>query len=177
MEERRTHQGITKKNKSYTDEMKILKTSISFPGEPIVISKEQVREYVEHVHDPIEIKSNDEVHVVEEVHADESESDEDFVQDDKDALGDSEFDDLDEDDWIGHMRKLRFLATYSYIVLSSNGPRLWPVTNGEIINPPVTRRASGRPKKKRNRANDEPTSSNVLPRNLTTVKCKSCGTL
>lgn len=39
------------------------------------------------------------------------------------------------------------------------------------------RRAPGRPKKKINRDNDEPTSSNVLPRNLTTVKCKSCGTL
>ncbi|XP_058765308.1 uncharacterized protein LOC131638780 [Vicia villosa] len=75
-------------------------------------------------------------------------------------------------------RKSNFLATYSYIVLPSNGPRLWPAaTTGEMINPPVMRRAPGRPKKKRNRANDEPTSSNVLPRNLTTVKCKSCGTL
>lgn len=62
-------------------------------------------------------------------------------------------------------------------MLPSNGPRLWPATNVEMINPPVMRRAPGRPKKKRNRANDEPTPSNVLPRNLTTVKCKRCGTL
>ena len=74
-------------------------------------------------------------------------------------------------------RKSSFMATYSYIVLPSNGPRLWPVSNGELINPPIMRRAPGRPKKKRNRANDEPTSSKVLPRLLTTVKCKKCGTL
>ncbi|XP_058783420.1 uncharacterized protein LOC131658103 [Vicia villosa] len=71
--------------------------------------------------------------------------------------------------------KTSFMATYSYIVLPSNGPRLWPTAEGEPINPPVMRRAPGRPKKKRNKANDEPISSNVLPRNLTTVKCKSCG--
>ncbi|XP_058775575.1 uncharacterized protein LOC131649839 [Vicia villosa] len=71
--------------------------------------------------------------------------------------------------------KTSFMATYSYIVLPSNDPRLWPTAEGEPINPPVMRKAPGRPKKKRNKANDEPTSSNVLPRNLTTVKCKSCG--
>src|ERR1051325_862897 len=74
-------------------------------------------------------------------------------------------------------RKSSFMATYSYIVLPFNGPRLWPVSNGEMINPPIMRRAPDRPKKKRNRANDEPTSSKVLPRLLTTVKCKKCGTL
>lgn len=39
------------------------------------------------------------------------------------------------------------------------------------------RRASGRPKKKRDMANDEPTSSNLLPKFLTTIKCKNCGIL
>lgn len=65
--------------------------------------------------------------------------------------------------------------TYLYIVLPSNGLRLWLTTSREPINPPVKRRALGRPKKKRNKANDEATSSNVLPMNLTTVKRKSCG--
>ncbi|XP_058746340.1 uncharacterized protein LOC131619237 [Vicia villosa] len=73
------------------------------------------------------------------------------------------------------LSKTSFMATYSYIVLPSNGLRLWPTTEGEPINPPVMRRAPGRPKKKRNKSNDEPNSSNVLPRILTTVKCKSCG--
>lgn len=62
-------------------------------------------------------------------------------------------------------RKISFLATYSYLILPSNGPRLYP---------PVMRRVMGRPKMKRKKANDEPTSSNMLPKNLTIVKCKSC---
>lgn len=61
--------------------------------ELIVISEEQVKKYVELVHDPIQIDSDDEIHV------DESEEDKDCVQDDKDDLGDSELDDLDKDDW------------------------------------------------------------------------------
>lgn len=73
--------------------------------------------------------------------------------------------------------KSSLFATQSYIVLSFNGPGLWPTTNGEIIHPPIIRRVIGRPKKKRNKANDEPSSTNVLPRNLTIVKCKSCGIL
>ncbi|KAI5404558.1 hypothetical protein KIW84_051639 [Lathyrus oleraceus] len=70
-----------------------------------------------------------------------------------------------------------FFITYSYIVLPSNGPRLWPATNGGKTNPPIMRKALGRPKKKTIMTNDEPTSSNVLSRNLNTIKCKSCGTL
>lgn len=66
------------------------------------------------------------------------------------------------------------MITYSYIVLPSNDPRLWPKAQGEPINPPIMRRAPSRPIKKRNKANDEPRSTNVLPRNLTTAKCKRC---
>lgn len=62
-------------------------------------------------------------------------------------------------------------------MLPSNGPRLWPATNGEKTNPPVMRTTLGRPKKKITMTNDEPTSSNVLPRNLNIIKCKICGTL
>jgi hypothetical protein len=36
------------------------------------------------------------------------------------------------------------------------------------------RRAPGRPKKKRNRSNDEPKDSRVLPRHLSTVQCTKC---
>ncbi|CAI8614440.1 unnamed protein product [Vicia faba] len=50
------------------------------------------------------------------------------------------------------------------------------IYNGESINLPVMRRALDRLKKKINKANDEPSSSNILPRSLTTVKCKSCRT-
>ncbi|XP_058739749.1 uncharacterized protein LOC131611940 [Vicia villosa] len=46
-----------------------------------------------------------------------------------------------------YYRKTQCLATNSHIVLPSNGPRLWPVTNTEYINPPLMRRAPGRPKK------------------------------
>lgn len=59
-------------------------------------------------------------------------------------------------------------------MLPSNGPRLWLASNGGKINSPVIRRALGRPKKKINNANDETTSSNVLPKNLITIKCKNC---
>ncbi|KAI5444874.1 hypothetical protein KIW84_013231 [Lathyrus oleraceus] len=45
------------------------------------------------------------------------------------------------------------------------------------INPPVMRRAPGRPNKQINKANDETTSRNVLIRNLTTIKYKNCGIL
>ncbi|XP_058780530.1 uncharacterized protein LOC131654122 [Vicia villosa] len=48
-----------------------------------------------------------------------------------------------------YYRKTSFMATYSYIVLPSNGPRLWPTTEGEPIYPPVMRRAPGRTKKKK----------------------------
>lgn len=67
------------------------------------------------------------------------------------------------------------METYSYIVLPSNGPRLWPIAQEEPINPIVMRRTLGRPKKKRSKANDKLSSSNVLPRHLTNVKCKNYG--
>jgi len=66
-------------------------------------------------------------------------------------------------------------------VLPSNRPKLWPVTNTEHINPPGMRRAAGRPKKLRKKANDESVRSGdaagnggVLPRQLKTVKCMKC---
>lgn len=34
------------------------------------------------------------------------------------------------------------MVTYSYIIISSHGPRLWPTSQGESINPLVMRRAS-----------------------------------
>jgi hypothetical protein len=71
-------------------------------------------------------------------------------------------------------QECQFLATYSHIILPSNGPRMWPATDTEAINPPLMRRAPGRPKKKRNRSNDEPKDSRVLPRHLSTVQCKKC---
>jgi len=66
-------------------------------------------------------------------------------------------------------------------VLPSNGPKLWPVTNTEHINPPAMRRSAGRPKKLMKKSNDELVRNEnaaghggVLPRQLKTVKCMKC---
>jgi hypothetical protein len=59
--------------------------------------------------------------------------------------------------------------------MPSNGPKLWPIIDSELINPPGMRRAPGRPKKQRNKSNDEPKNPKILPRDLPTVKCKNCG--
>ena len=69
------------------------------------------------------------------------------------------------------------MATYSHIVLPTNGPQLWPSEESEPIKPPVMRRAIGRPKKNRNKTNDEPRYTNSLPRNHQTVKCQKCGNM
>ncbi|GAU50378.1 hypothetical protein TSUD_368580 [Trifolium subterraneum] len=72
-------------------------------------------------------------------------------------------------------RKKTFMATYSHIIMPSTGPKLWPIIDSEsIINPPRMRRAPGRPKKQRNKSNDEPKNSKILPRYLKTVECKKC---
>ncbi|XP_058766723.1 uncharacterized protein LOC131640331 [Vicia villosa] len=71
--------------------------------------------------------------------------------------------------------KSTFKNTYSHIVYPTNGPQLWPVDGQLSINPPVMRRAIGRPKKMRNKVNDEPRNPHVLPRKLTTVTCHKCG--
>ncbi|XP_058752673.1 uncharacterized protein LOC131625861 [Vicia villosa] len=76
-----------------------------------------------------------------------------------------------------YYRRSTVLATYSHIILPTNGPQLWPISGDTAINPPVMRRAIGRPKKNRNKANDEPRSTNTLPRTLQTVKCKKCGNM
>ncbi|CAK8543192.1 unnamed protein product [Lathyrus sativus] len=72
-------------------------------------------------------------------------------------------------------RKSTVLDTYSYIIMSTNGPQLWPVNVANPISPPVMRRSIGRSKKNHNKANDEPRIRNTLPRTLQTVKCKKCG--
>lgn len=72
-------------------------------------------------------------------------------------------------------RKTTVLATYSHIIMPTNGPDLWPTDVNQPINPPVMRRSIGRPKKNRNKSSDEPRYQNTLPRNLQTVTCKKCG--
>jgi hypothetical protein len=69
------------------------------------------------------------------------------------------------------------MATYSHIILPTNGPQLWRISKTEAINPPVVRRAIGRPKKNRNKANDEPKNPpHLLPRDLPTLTCQKCKT-
>lgn len=43
------------------------------------------------------------------------------------------------------------MPTYSYIVLPSNGLKIWPKSNGEPINPAIMIIALGKPKKKKNK--------------------------
>ncbi|CAK8533097.1 unnamed protein product [Lathyrus sativus] len=72
-------------------------------------------------------------------------------------------------------KKSIVLATYSHIIMPTNGPQLWSVNVANPISPPVMQRSIDRPKKNCNKANDEPRIRNTLPRTLQTVKCKKCG--
>ncbi|XP_058725212.1 uncharacterized protein LOC131596548 [Vicia villosa] len=74
-----------------------------------------------------------------------------------------------------YYRKDTFKNIYSHIIYPTNGPQLWPLDNQSTMNPPIMRRAIGRPKKMRNKANDEPRLKHVLPRKLATVTCHKCG--
>jgi len=58
--------------------------------------------------------------------------------------------------------------------MPSNEPKLWPKVVGEPIIPPYMRRAPGRPKKLRRKANDEPKTSGKPKRNQETVRCGTC---
>ncbi|CAK8540201.1 unnamed protein product [Lathyrus sativus] len=67
-----------------------------------------------------------------------------------------------------------FFQINFHIIMPTNGPQLWPVNVVNPINPPVMQRSIDRPKKNRNKVNDEPRIRNTLPRTLQTVKCKKC---
>lgn len=72
-------------------------------------------------------------------------------------------------------RRDTFLSTYSYVILPNNGPDLWTESNLPPLCPPYVRRAPGRPKKQRNKKNDEPRNPYKLARNQSKVKCSRCG--
>ncbi|CAK8577415.1 unnamed protein product [Lathyrus sativus] len=77
-----------------------------------------------------------------------------------------------------YYRKSFFNNSYSHIIYSTNGAQLWPLLEGQVpIEPPVLRRAIGRPKKLRNKVNDEPRNPHVLPRKLTTLSYHKCGAM
>ncbi|CAK8536698.1 unnamed protein product [Lathyrus sativus] len=67
--------------------------------------------------------------------------------------------------------KTTFQNKYFHIIYPTNSPQLWPVDGTLIVNPPVMKRAVGRPKKLRNKSNDEPKNPHVLPRKITTITC------
>ncbi|KAH1253477.1 hypothetical protein GmHk_04G010121 [Glycine max] len=73
-----------------------------------------------------------------------------------------------------YYRKSTMLTTYSFIVYPCNGPNLWPPLQTPVMLPPVMRRAPGRPKKARNKKNDESTKKLYLLRQLRSVVCKNC---
>ncbi|CAK8567519.1 unnamed protein product [Lathyrus sativus] len=76
-----------------------------------------------------------------------------------------------------YYRKTTFQNTCSHIIYPTNGPQLWLVDGILIVNPPVMRRAIGRPKKLRNKSNDEPKNPHVLRRKITTVTCTKYGSM
>jgi hypothetical protein len=57
------------------------------------------------------------------------------------------------------------------------GPKLWPNVQGLPIQPPYVRRAPGRPKKARRKANDEPNPKRMkkAPGTVTCDRCKGVG--
>ena len=56
-----------------------------------------------------------------------------------------------------------------------NGPNLWPPIHRLVMLPSVMRREPRRPKKVRNKSNDEPKTNFKLPRQSKLVVCKKCG--
>ncbi|CAL5205603.1 unnamed protein product [Lathyrus oleraceus] len=66
-------------------------------------------------------------------------------------------------------RKSTFNNSYSHINFPINGPQWWPLDGQVPINPPMLTRSIGRPKKMRNKVNDDSRNPHVLPRKLTIV--------
>ncbi|KAH1188951.1 hypothetical protein GmHk_20G056826 [Glycine max] len=73
-----------------------------------------------------------------------------------------------------YYRKSTVLTTYSFIVYPCNEANLWPPLQTPVMLPPVMRRAPGRPKKARNKKNDEFTKRSNLARQAKLVVCKKC---
>ena len=71
-------------------------------------------------------------------------------------------------------RKSIVLTTYSFIVYPCNEPNLWPSLQTLVMLPPVMRRAPERPKKERNKRNDESTKRSNLARQWKSIVCKKC---
>ena len=71
-------------------------------------------------------------------------------------------------------RKSTMLTTYSFIVYPCNGPKLWFLLQTPVMLPPVMRRAPGKPKKARNKRNDESTKRSNLARQWKSIVCKKC---
>ncbi|KAH1232845.1 hypothetical protein GmHk_09G025420 [Glycine max] len=76
-----------------------------------------------------------------------------------------------------YYRKSTVLTTYSFIVYPCNGPNLWPPLQTPVMLPPIMRRAHRRPKKARNKKNDESTKRSNLAKQSRLVVCKNCRTI
>ncbi|XP_058189183.1 uncharacterized protein LOC131306774 [Rhododendron vialii] len=82
------------------------------------------------------------------------------------------------DDYVDHwFRKETYMASYEPIIYPLNGAEMWPYTGVIGPLPPDVKKQSGRPKKQRKRAIDEPQSSTKLVRRNTTTTCAQCGQL
>lgn len=74
-------------------------------------------------------------------------------------------------------RKSTFKNTYSPIIYLKNGSQLWLLDDQVAINPLAMRKAISRPKKMRNKVNDETRNPYVLPIKLTIIICHKCGAI
>ncbi|KAI5433562.1 hypothetical protein KIW84_020741 [Lathyrus oleraceus] len=61
--------------------------------------------------------------------------------------------------------------------LNTMTPQLWPIDDLNTMTPPVMRRAIGRPKKQRNKMNDEPRNPHILLRRFSSVTCAKYGAM
>lgn len=71
----------------------------------------------------------------------------------------------------------KYLKTYENLIEPVCGPELWEHSYKQPLLEPIVTTQPGRPKKKRNKASDEPTTSGKLKKSRVSVnlKCGSCG--
>lgn len=86
----------------------------------------------------------------------------------------------DPDDYVHECyHKTSYLRSYENLIEGMNGPELWLHSSKQPLIEPIVTAQPGRPKKKRNKKNDEKKHSGPIQkiRVLSTIKCSNCGGL
>ncbi|KAH6783410.1 hypothetical protein C2S52_008369 [Perilla frutescens var. hirtella] len=70
-----------------------------------------------------------------------------------------------------------YVETYKFGIEPCNGPKMWPDTSGEPVQPPLVRRMPGRQKKKRRKALEEKEDAKSIkfPMQMTCRRCQQPG--